>query len=143
MRSLDTNLLFAGCNARAEGHTTARNLLLDWGKSDDVLLCEGVLVELYNLLRNQAVMSGKALSPASAVEVVQSFRHHPKWRLVETAPVMNQVWESARTSRFPRRRIFDARIAYTLLHHRVRFFATANVKDFRMFGFEEVWNPLA
>ena len=42
----------------------------------------------------------------------------------------------------PRRRIFDARQAYSLLHQGVRSFATANVKDFEGLGFERVWNPL-
>ena len=102
-----------------------------------------VLVELYNLLRNPALMSNRPLSPDGAVNVIQRFRHHPRWRLVENAPIMEQVWNFARAGDFPRRRVFDARIALTLLHHGVSEFATVNVKDFQKFSFQRVWNPLA
>lgn len=54
---------------------------------------------------------------------------------------MDRTWErSARTGAF--RRIFAVRLALTLRHHGVREFGTANIKDFRDFGFERVWNPL-
>ncbi|MBV5276226.1 MAG: hypothetical protein JZU52_22185, partial [Lamprocystis purpurea] len=62
---------------------------------------------------------------------------------VENAPVMDQVWALAGKPQFARRRIFDARIALTLLHHGVTELATANVKDFDGFGFQAVWNPVA
>jgi hypothetical protein len=38
--------------------------------------------------------------------------------------------------------MIDARIAFTLLHHGITRFATANIKHFKPFGFAEVWNPL-
>jgi predicted nucleic acid-binding protein len=101
-----------------------------------------VLAELYNLLRNGTVMSGTPLELDEAVNVIRRFRHHPRWRLVENAPIMEQVWEYAKEASFPRRRIFDARIALTLLHHGVHEFATVNLKDFRPFPFQRVWNPL-
>jgi toxin-antitoxin system PIN domain toxin len=142
MKSLDTNILFTGCHAGAEGHESARDLLVEWSLDDEVVICEFVLVEFYNLLRNSTVMAGRPLGSAKTVELVQAFRHHPKWRLVDSAPVMEKVWQAARAERFPRRRIFDARIAFTLLHHGVKDFATVNVKDFRDFGFKRVWNPL-
>jgi hypothetical protein len=43
---------------------------------------------------------------------------------------------------FARRRIYDARLALSLLRQGVTAFATANVKDFEEFGFNRVWNPL-
>lgn len=107
------------------------------------MICELVLTEVYTLLRNPAVMSGRPLSESAAVNVVQRFRHHPRWRLVENASIMDQVWECAREKDFPRRRIFDARIALTLIHHGVTEFATANLKDFQLFAFQKVWNPMA
>jgi len=142
MKSLDTNLLFVACNAKAEGHEAGRELLLEWSKDKDVVICEMVLTELYNLLRNSAVMSGNPLGPDESVDLIRRFRRHPRWRLVENAPIMEQVWEYAREASFPRRRIFDARIALTLLHHGVQEFATVNLKDFRHFPFQRVWNPL-
>jgi predicted nucleic acid-binding protein len=63
--------------------------------------------------------------------------------LLEHAPVMERVWQISAQPHFARRRIFDARIALTLIHHGVTSLATANVKDFEDLGFERVWNPLA
>jgi len=56
---------------------------------------------------------------------------------------MDQVWALAAQPDFPRRRIFDARIALTLLHHDVTELATSDEKDFGGFGFHKVWNPLS
>lgn len=142
MKSLDTNILLIGCNCKAKGHQAAREFLLAWSKESDVVICELVLTELYNLLRNPTVMNGNPLSPAEAVNHIGRFRRHPRWRLVENAPIMEKVWEYARAESFPRRRIFDARIALTLLHHGVNEFATVNLKDFSPFPFQRVWNPL-
>ena len=55
---------------------------------------------------------------------------------------MEEVWRMAASRRFACRRIIDARLALTLIHHGVREFATANLKDFDGLGFERVWNPL-
>lgn len=87
-------------------------------------------------------MSGNPLRAGEAVEVIQRFRRHPRWRCIENAPIMDQVWQFAGDQDFPRRRIFDAKIALTLLHHGVTEFATVNLKDFRSFGFQKIWNPL-
>ena len=142
MKSLDTNLLFTACFPAAKGHDKARSFVEGWTSDSTVVVYEGVLVELYNLLRNPVVMRDRPLTPSKSVKVVQAFRHHPTWRLVETAPVMEEVWSLAEGRGFPRRRIFDARIALTLQHHGVKEFATVNLKDFRSLGFEKVWNPL-
>lgn len=40
------------------------------------------------------------------------------------------------------RRIIDARLGLTLLHHGVTEFATTNPKDFTGLSFQRVWNPL-
>jgi hypothetical protein len=56
---------------------------------------------------------------------------------------MEQVWAMARQPGFARRRIFDARIGLTLIHHGVDGFATANTRHFSDLGFASVWNPLA
>lgn len=142
MKSLDTNILFTGCHWGTEGHHVARQLLVDWGRDQNVVLFEGVLVELYMLLRNPTVMSRDVLDAEKAVKVIEAFRHHPHWRLVEHAPVMEKVWAVAKDQKFARRRIFDARIAFTLQHHGVTEFATVNLKDFKGFGFQRLWNPL-
>lgn len=55
---------------------------------------------------------------------------------------MDRVWEYAAKPNFPRRRIFDVRLALTLQYHGVDRFATAMVKDFNALGFRKVWNLL-
>ncbi len=142
MISFDTNILFAATNEHAEHHTKARAFLLSYQKQSNVLICELVLTELYLLLRTPAVMNNNPLSASEAVHLVQRFRRHPRWRLVENAPIMESVWEIAVSPEFPRRDIFDTRIALTLRHHGVSDFATANLSDFQEYGFNKIWNPL-
>lgn len=101
-----------------------------------------MLVELYLLLRNPAVLK-QPLTPELAAGTCLTYRTNPRWRLVENAPVMDEVWRLAGQPGFARRRVFDARIALTLIHHGVTDMATANVKDFADFGFTRVWNPAA
>lgn len=142
MISVDTNILLYSQNADCPECSLALGFLQDISGREDVVICELVLVELYLLLRNPAVLASP-LPASKAVAVCRAFRANPKWRLVENAPVMPAVWESAEIEQFPRRRIIDLRLARTLQHHGVTQFATANIKDFRDAGFDRVWNPLA
>lgn len=142
IRSLDTNLLFYALHEGMNEYHAARALIQEWSKSTDVVIAELVLAELYQLLRNPKLM-GREVSSSEAVGVVQRFRHHPKWAVVEQARIMEQVWEKANTPKMARRRLFDIRLAFTLQHHGVTHFATANLKDFQNLGFKKVWNPLA
>ena len=142
MISVDTNILLYAQNANCPEHGAARDYLLGIARSQDVALCELVLVELYLLLRNPAVVR-KPLGSADAAEICQGYRGNPRWRLIENAPVMGTVWAAAREKGFARRRIIDLRLALTLQHHGVTALATANVKDFEGLGFERVWNPVA
>ncbi|MEN8164132.1 MAG: TA system VapC family ribonuclease toxin [Acidobacteriota bacterium] len=141
MISVDTNILLYAQNADCSEHPSAINFLTDIAGRDDVIICELVLVELYLLLRNPAVLSAP-LSASQAVAVCQAFRTNPRWRLIENAPVMLRVWQDAEAQDFARRRIIDLRLALTLQHHGVDEFATANLKDFQGVGFERVWNPV-
>ena len=106
------------------------------------VVCELVLVELYMLLRNPAVVA-RPLGAKAAAAVCRAYRRHPRWRLVENAPVMEQVWTLATGESFARRRIIDARLARTLQHHGATELATVNTRDFAGLGFTRVWNPLA
>jgi hypothetical protein len=87
--------------------------------------------------------TARPLGAAQAATACRPFRTHPRWALIENAPVMGRVWEIAGEPDCPRRRVFDARIGLTLLHHGVRELATRNVKDFDGLGFERVFDPLA
>lgn len=141
MIAFDTNLLLHAHHAGSPLNAGAREYLSGVSAMDSVVVCELVLVELYVLLRNPAVVA-KPLSSAAAVAIVAPYRRHPRWRLVEAAEVMTRVWTLAQGPGFARRRIFDARLALTLQHHGVTDFATLNVKDFDGLGFRRVWNPL-
>ena len=108
-------------------------------------VCELVLIELYVLLRNPAVLKNPLDAPDAAA-LVQTFRQHPGWTLMDypgdTPSVMAEVWRFAAQPGVGRRVEFDARLALTLRHHGVTEFATRNQTHFTPFGFTRVWNPL-
>lgn len=145
MISVDTNLLFHALNTDSPSHSTARAFLTSLHSREDVALSELALVELYGLLRNPAV-SAQTLSPSRAVEVISRFREHPRWRLlgfpVSGREFHDRLWAVAAQPQFAFRRIYDIRLALTLLDQGVTEFATVNVKDFQRVGFSRVWNPL-
>jgi toxin-antitoxin system PIN domain toxin len=143
MTSVDTNVLLYALNADAPEHTAARAFLDEHRQNPEFVLCELVLVELYVLLRNPAVLAAP-LGAEEAVAVIQRFRSHPAWQLIDHDPqVMDDVWRAAGERGFARTRIFDVRLAYTLLRHGVTRFATRNVKHFEGLGFPSVWDPLS
>lgn len=140
MISFDTNILFAALEAGAPGHQTMRDLLDSSRDNDRVAICELVLLELFTLLCNPRVCR-RPLSAPEAVEIVQAFRRHPRWRIVDYAPELaGRLWTQA-AQLSGRLRIYDLRLALTLRHHGVTEFATRNVKDFEGFGFRRVWDP--
>lgn len=141
MISVDTNILLYAQNQDCDEHQRAAAFLAECARRDDVAICELVLVELYQLLRNPAVVERPLGAPAAAA-VCQSFRSNPRWALIENAPVMEKVWLLAARPGVARRRLFDARLAYTLRHHGVRELATRNLKDFEEVGFDRVWDPI-
>jgi toxin-antitoxin system PIN domain toxin len=141
MISVDTNILLYAQNADCPEHGAAWAFLEEIGPRQDVAICELVLVELYLLLRNPAVVK-QPLEPGEAAEVCRGYRSNPRWRLIDSAPVMERVWDAAGGPEFARRRIIDLRLALTLQHHGVTELATANVKDFEGLGFARVWNPV-
>lgn len=141
MISFDTNLLVYAANLDAGECPAARRFLEKLAAREDVVVCELMLVEAYLKLRNTHIMRHPFSAPEAAA-YCQTFRTHPRWMLVESAPVMNGLWSQAARKNFAIRRIIDARLALTLRHFGVTEFATANGKDFGDFGFTRVWNPL-
>lgn len=114
-------------------------------KEENIGISEFILAEFYGLLRNPAVLK-YPLSAQEAVQVVQIYRSHPRWRLIgfptESRSLHDTLWQKARARDFAFRRLYDARTALTLIHHGVTEFATVNLKDFTGLGFHRVWNPL-
>ncbi len=141
MLSIDTNVLLYAQNQDCPEHDAAAAFLVECDARTDVAICELVLMELYQLLRNPAVVT-RPLDGPDAAEVCQAFRCNRRWALIENAPVMNDVWVLAATPGIARRPLFDARVALTLRHHGVDDFATRNTNAFTGFGFLHVWDPI-
>jgi len=145
MLSIDTNLLFHAFNEDSPSHEAAYDWLTSIQHNEDVAISEFILAEFYGLLRNSAVLK-HPLDADEAVEVIQTYRRHPRWRLigftVESRPLHDALWEKARRREFAFRRLYDARSALTMTAQGVSEFATVNVKDYESFGFRKVWNPL-
>jgi uncharacterized protein len=145
MLSMDTNLLLHAFNEDSPSHAPAYAWLTLLHDSEDVAVSEFVLAELYGLLRNPAVIK-RPLAADEAVEVIQIYRHHPRWRLIgfpfESRLLHDALWQKARRMDFAFRRLYDARATLTMTAQGVTEFATVNVKDYEGLGFRKVWNPL-
>lgn len=145
MLSIDTNLLLYCYSEASPHHDAARQFIESVSHRDDVALSEFVLTEFYLLLRNPTVLTEPLTAP-EAVAVIQSYRQHPRWKILGFPPTSRELhadlWQHAATPGIARRRIYDTRIALCLRAFAVTEFATANVKDFEGFGFERVWSPL-
>lgn len=139
--AFDTNLAVYALNERAVEHGKARALLESFHDRDDVAICELMLVELYLKVCNQTIFP-HPWTPREATKICQRFRSNPRWALIESAPVMSQVWTQSAKSNFSPRRLIDLRLAFTLRHHGVTVFYTRNTKDFQGLGFESVVNPI-
>lgn len=145
MLSIDTNILLHACNEDSPSHAPAYTWLTSIQDQEQVAISEFILAELYSLLRNRSVLQ-RPLDANEAVEVIQVYRRHPRWRLIgfpgESRPLHDALWETARRRDFAFRRLYDARSALTMIAQGVTEFATANVKDYEGLGFRRVWNPL-
>lgn len=146
MLSIDTNILFHGFNEDSPRHAAAHAWLFSIAGDEDVAISEFILAEFYGLLRNPAAIR-HPLSAFEAVEVVQTYRIHPLWRLIgfpmESRPLHDAVWQRASAKDFAFRKLYDTRSALTMAAQGVTEFATTNVKDFEGLGFRKVWNPLS
>ncbi len=145
MLSVDANLLLYCYSEASPQHDDARNFIESLSPREDVALSEFVLTEFYLLLRNPAVLA-HPLSAPEAVNVIQSYRRHPRWKVLGFPPASRELhadlWQRAAEPSFARRRIYDSRTALSLRAFGVTDFATANEKDFAGLGFTNVWNPL-
>ncbi len=144
MLSADTNIFIHAADPDSPLHSQARDFFqfLDQ-KNEEFVLCELVLVKLYMLLRNPAVFA-KPYTASEAAGYCRSLKQNPAWRCIDYDPeVSKRLWAYAAETKAGYRQIIDARLAFTVQHHGVDRFATVNHKDFKGFGFREVWNPLA
>jgi uncharacterized protein len=145
MLSIDANILLYAFNSASPWNDAAHAWLRSIQSEDEVAISEFILSEFYGLLRNPAVLK-RPLAANDAVEVIQAYRTHPRWRLIgfpiESRPLHDSLWQHARGKDFAFRKLYDARSALTMTMQGVTEFATVNVKDFNGMGFRKVWNPL-
>lgn len=142
--AFDTNLLFYAVNEDSPFHAAAAAFISSMD-TEDVVISELVLVELYRLLRD-TIVCAQPMSAQGAADVIQNFRRHPRWRLValpaEQRELHDRLWQMAAEYGFSYRRIYDARLALSLMRQGVTDFATVNLRDFQDMGFRRIWNPL-
>ena len=145
MLSIDTNILLHGFNEDSPRNEAAKAWLESIARDEDVAISEFILAEFYGLLRNPSVLK-HPLPADEAVEVIQTYRRHPRWRLIgfpaESRALHDALWQKARAPSFAFRKLYDTRSALTMTAQGVTEFATVNVKDFEGLGFRKVWNPL-
>jgi len=144
MLTTDTNLLIHVADPDSPDHDSAKAFFTSVTQgSEEFVLCELILVELYMQLRNPAIFAKPYTAKESAAHCL-ALKQNPNWRCIDYDPLISpKLWAWAKETRAGFRQIIDARIAFTLLHHGVTRFATANVKRFKDFGFTEVWNPVS
>ncbi len=146
MVSIDANLLCYAFNSAAPWHEQASQWLNSIRTEENIAISELILAEFYGLLRNPSVLK-QPLPANEAVEVIQAYRKHPRWRLIgftsESRSLHDSLWQKASAKGFAFRKIYDARAALTMISQGVTDFATVNVKDFEGLGFQNVWNPLS
>ena len=143
MISCDTNVLFQAICQELAFHEAAASLLESFRNDRHFVLCEQTLLETYCLCRNSTVLA-KPLSAPEAVAVINALRSNPKWRIVDVPPrgeAMRKTWAAAAVPGFPARRVFDLRMAWTLIGNGVDTFYTRNTKDFEGCGFANLVNP--
>ncbi len=142
MISADTNLFLYAANQASPKHVAAKAFFDSVSVDPEFVVCELVLVEVYMQLRNPAVMRAP-LSGRAAATFCLTLKSHPVWQHVDySSEVSERLWTWAAGTTGAFRRVIDARLAFTLLHHGITDFATANVKDFQNFPFRRVWSPV-
>jgi len=133
--SADTNLFLYAANPGSPHHAAARRFFEEETAGQRFLLCGPVLVEVYMQIRNPAVFK-KPKTAREATAFCDALRANPAWEYGDYEPEVSKPlwnWAAKTTSGF---------LAFTLRHHGVTQFATANEKHFEGFGFEKVWNPV-
>jgi len=144
MISVDTNIFLYALNPDSPRHVKANSWMESLYPQKDVVLSEFILLELYMLLRNPAVLT-RPLTAPQAHAIIQSYRSQPRWRLVgftqDSRAFHDQVWAFAKEPGIAFRRLYDIRTALSLREHGVTEFATTNLKDFQNLGFTRVFDP--
>lgn len=88
-------MLLHAFSARSRCHDRAKEFLRAHVSNGQFLICELVLVELYVLLRNPAVVESP-LSAERAVNVCRKYRQNRYWAVVDyPGGLMHDIWQFA------------------------------------------------
>ena len=141
MLTVDTNILFYSLNKNCVEFGRAHEFMCKHQESRDFAICDLVLVELYVLLRNPRLLA-KPMGAKAAVKTVENYRNNPNWKIVDYPGNLTQaILNYAAKPTFRYQRIYDVRIALSLLHHSIDTIATRNTKDFDGLGINTI-NPI-
>lgn len=118
MISLDTNILLPAVESGNADHSRAAAFVESLDDRDDVAVSEFILLELYDLLRNPAVLA-RPLGASAAVDVCEAFRQHPQWQIIgfpaDSRAFHDTLWPRLREKNLARRRAYDWRAALSML----------------------------
>ena len=131
MMSFDTNLVVHAVNSDSPSHKAARKFLQTVGEQRNVVVCELMLVEVFLKLCNGRIFK-RPMTTKQAGEYCETLRANQNWLLVESAPVMDEVWTWTQQRNFAFRRLIDIRLGLTLRYHDVTKFATTNTKKVKI-----------
>ena len=131
MLSADANLFLYAANPDSDRHGQASVFFASCHQAEGgFAICELVLIELYMLLRNPAVLK-KSLTPPQGASFCDQLRQNCNGQHFDYHhEVSGRLWKLAGATISAFRRIIDARLALTLEHHGVTHFATVNTQDF-------------
>jgi len=142
VQSCDSNILLYYCDDSCSEHANAQAYLESVWNSNDFVISDLALTELYVLLRNAKVLR-KPLSAREAATLCLQFRSNHHWQVVECAfGIMPGIWKEHSAQLSSAWQIYDLRLALTLRRAGVEIFATRNTKDFKLAGFRKLINPI-
>ena len=136
MISFGADVLYAAVNEDSPQFAVARELVLKYESSTDVVLAEEVLVALYGALARTRMKD--------AASVIRYFRGNPNWRVVDAQSsrvAMNAIWDYAFAGGEDVQTIHRQRLSATLQRNGVTTFYTGEAEAFRAIGCACARNP--
>lgn len=138
---LDTNILVRLVARQAPEHAeVVRAITSLLSRGDDPVIAAQVLIELWVVATRPTNVNGFGWTPAQAHRAVVDFRG--QFTLLEDTPSVFTHWLTLVTTHAVEgKRAHDARLAATMLAHRVDTLLTLNPRDFAAFSGITVLQP--
>lgn len=136
MISFGVDVLYAAVNEDSPQFAAARELVMKYESSTDVVLLEEVLVALYGALARTPIKDAAA--------VIRHFRGNPNWRVVDAQSsrvAMNAIWDCALANGEDVLTIHRRRLLATLQRNGVTTFYTGEAEALGAIGCAFARNP--